>query len=188
MVTADEVAEIQSFDELPIFADPREYEWETDNEGDCQEAEESDNHLMLLQKHMSTEANTTARTKTTLSGADTPSQAISQAEQSAPVPTESPRIRRVFTLSDVLRECTLQNGLQELYKKIRKPVKERIPSDDNLAVAIAHYDACTKTRKAVNKVARQYMGIRPMPEARVQALNEEIHFTDARKLAENGFF
>ena len=53
VVMAEEVAEIQSFDELPIFADPREYDWETDNMGDCQEAEESENHLTLLQKLMS---------------------------------------------------------------------------------------------------------------------------------------
>ena len=29
---------------------------------------------------------------------------------------------------------------------------------------------------------------RPISEARVQAINEEIHFTDARKLVEDGFF
>ena len=74
---------------------------------------------------MSTQANTTAPTKITPSGADTQSQTTSQVEQNVPVPTESPKTRRVFTLSDDLHEGMLQNELQELYKKIKKPVKER---------------------------------------------------------------
>ena len=43
-------------------------------------------------------------------------------------------------------------------------------------------------RKAINDIARQYKGIKTIPEARVQALNDEIKFVEARKEAEEGFF
>ena len=72
---------------------------------------------------MSTQANTTAPIQTTSSGADTQNQTTSQVNQSAPVSIESPKTGREFTLSDDLCEGTLQNELQELYKKIRKLVK-----------------------------------------------------------------
>ena len=40
---------------------------------------------------------------------------------------------KVFQLSDELHQGTLQSELQELYKKMRTPVKERIDLDENLA-------------------------------------------------------
>ena len=64
-------------------------------------------------------------------------------------------------------------------------MKERIDLDDDLAGAIAHYYTYTKSKKAINEVARQYTGIKSVPEARVQALNEEVHFVEGRKLAED---
>ena len=94
----------------------------------------------------------------------------------------------MFTLSEDLCEGTLQSELQEIFKKIRTPVKARIYLDDNLSGAIAHYYSFTKTKRAINEIARLYTGIRTVPEARVQPLNEEIHFTEGRKLAEEGLF
>ena len=91
---------------------------------------------------------------------------------------------RDFSFSPNLLEGTLQTELQELYKKIRKPVKYGIDLDDNLSGAIAHYYTYTKTKKAINEVAHQYTGIKTVPKARVQVLNEEVHFVEGRKLAE----
>lgn len=55
------------------------------------------------------------------------------------VPEENLKAYRVFTLSENLREGALQNELQELFKKIRKLMKEDILLDDNMAGAIAHF-------------------------------------------------
>ena len=60
--------------------------------------------------------------------------------------------------------------------------------EDNLAGAIAHYYTYTKIKEAINEIARQYTGIKTVPAARVQALNEEVHFVEGRKLAEDGMF
>ena len=93
---------------------------------------------------------------------------LEPARHLAPVSSALPLSKRkMFVLSDNLREDTLQSELQELYKKMRKPVKERIDLDDNLAGAIAHYYMYTKIKKAINEIARQYTGIKTVPEARV---------------------
>ena len=49
---------------------------------------------------------------------------------------------------------------QELYKKIRQPVKDCIQLDDNLSDAIADYYSFTKTGKAINDAPRQCTGIK----------------------------
>ena len=46
---------------------------------------------------------------------------------------------RVFRLLEDLREGTLHDELQELYKKMKKPVQARIDIDENLAGAVAHF-------------------------------------------------
>ena len=101
---------------------------------------------------------------------------------------ESPKTRRTFKLSENLKEGTLHTELQELFKKMRKPVKERIQIDDNLAGALTHYYAYTKTRNAINEISRQYTGIKSVPELHVQALNDEIKFMESRRQVEEGFF
>lgn len=95
------------------------------------------------------------------------------------------RLRPVYTLSENLREGVMHAELREIYKKIRKPTNARIEVDNDLAGAIAHYYAFSKPKKALNDLARQYTGIKNIPEARVQKLNEEIRFVDARKHAED---
>ena len=101
---------------------------------------------------------------------------------------DSPKTWRTFTLSNNLREGTLHDEYKNYLKKMRKPARDRIHINDNLAGAISHYYAYTKTRKAINDIARQYKGIKTVPEARVQALNDEMKFVEARKEVEKGFF
>ena len=52
---------------------------------------------------------------------------------------------------------------------MRKPVKERIDLEDNLAGAQypINYYRYTKIKKAINEIARQYPGIKTVLEARV---------------------
>ena len=90
---AEEVAEIQSFDDLPIFAD-----WETDNEGDRQQGEESENHLTFLQKIMGPQVGASVLTHNTLGGSGGQSQVTGQAESSTGVPGESEGAKGVHTL------------------------------------------------------------------------------------------
>lgn len=68
---------------------------------------------------------------------------------------------------------------------MRKPVKERINLDDNLARVIPYYCTYTKTKEAINEVLRQYTGIKTVPEALVQALNKVLRFVEGRKLVED---
>lgn len=161
-----------------VFTDLHDYGWETDEDTPTSQAP-----LTLLQKIMSKPIPAVTGGP---SLAVTPAPAVAAAGGGAVGGVADPTVRQVFTLSDDLREGTLQNELQELYKKIKKPVKQRIDLDESLAGAISHFYAYTKTKKAINEIARQYTGIKTIPEARVQALNDEIKFIEGRKLAEDG--
>ena len=52
--------------------------------------------------------------------------------------------------------------------------------------AIANLYAYSKPKKVLNDLVRRYTGIKTIPEARVQPLNDEIKFVEGRKLAEDG--
>ena len=116
-----------------------------------------------------------------------PPKSVESTTQGAVSTNESPK-KMCIMLSDNLREGTLHDELHELFKKMRKTVKEHIQIDDTLAGALPHYYAYNKTKKAINDIARPYTGIKSVPEVRVDALNEEIRFVEARKQAEDGFF
>ena len=51
-------------------------------------------------------------------------------------------------------------------------------------IIYAHFYSHTKTKKAINELARQYTGIKTIQEAHVQALNNKIHFVEGRMLTE----
>ena len=149
-------------DEIQVFAEPEDMVWETDNDVEQVDDELPDNYLEILTKLMSKKQHSAAL------GAPAPVEAPTEPTepevQGAWPRTESPKTRHVFTLSDNVREGTLHNKLQELFKKMRKPVKDQIQIDDNLAGALTHYYAYTKTSKAINDILRQYTGIRSVSE------------------------
>lgn len=181
VVMADQLPVALDLNDIPAFGDPHDYGWETDEETE-QGDETTEGHLTLLQKILS--KGSVAPAMAAVVNA-TPAAATSEGRVLATGAVDL-ATRQVFRLSDELREGTLQNELQELYKKMKKPVSDRIQLDESLAGAIAHFYAYTKPKKALNDIARQYTGIKTVPEARVQALNDEIKFADGRKLAEEG--
>ena len=187
VVETEESGLAENFDNIPAFADPHDYGWETDEDNDPGEDEGCEGSLAMLQRVMFRKPVSVAPAAAlgapvvatpTVSGAGvkvTSSSALTEG-------------RKVFTLSDGLCEGTLRNELQEVYKKMRKPTQQRIEVDENLAGALAYYYSFTKPKKALNDIARLYTGIKTVPEVRVQPLNEEVKFVEGRKLAEDGMF
>lgn len=153
-----------------VFSDLHDYGWETDEDSGQAEINHNEASLADLQNVM---CKPTVVRATAVAKVTPPEPARPQVPMSSVPPL--PKCR-VFALSDHLCEGTLQNELQELYKKMK------IDLDANLAGTIAHYYTYTKTKKAINEAARQYTGIKTVPEARVQALNEEVHFVEGSNL------
>ena len=93
--------------------------------------------------------------------------------------------RRVFTLAAGLQEGKLLTELQEVYKKVKKPVAPKILISESMAGVISHYYSEIKHLKIIKDISRQYTGLADIDAAQVQLLNEEIRFTDTRKEGEN---
>ena len=197
VVTTEQGVVAPSQTTFPLFAD---YGWETEEEGLVDE-ETVENPLLLLQTAMSRPPAVGGGAAPAAAGSaqaglgrgagqvlPLPAPVVNTSGATDPATTGLAERRRVFKLADNLCEGSLHTELQELYKKIRKPVKERIHLDENLAGAMAHFYLYAKPKKAINELARQYTGVLMVPESRVQALNEEIHFIEGRKLAEEALF
>ena len=118
-----------------LFSDLQDYGWETDEESGQPEINSNEATLVELQAAMHKPATVSTTAPVVVPKTSAPVPTVPQATGSSAHPL--PR-RRVFALSNNLAEGMLQNELKEFYKKMRKPVKERIDLDDDLAGAIAH--------------------------------------------------
>ena len=104
------------------------------------------------------------------------------------VPSTTPSAKlpaKVFKLDGALSEGALHDQLKEVYKKVKKPVVDKLIVDQNLAGAVKHFYGYNKPIKVIKELSRQYTGLADIPEAQIQLLNDEIKFQEARKLGED---
>ena len=92
---------------------------------------------------------------------------------------------KLFKLDAALSEGALHDQLKEVYKKVKKPVVDKLIVDQNLAGAVKHFYGYNKPIKVIKELSRQYTGLADIPEAQIQLLNDEIKFQEARKLGED---
>ena len=97
----------------------------------------------------------------------------------------TPKPRRVFKLATGLQEGKLLTELQEVYKKVKKPVAPRVVISESMAGVITHYYAGVKHLKTIRDISREYTGLADVTAAKVQPLNEEIRFAESRKDGES---
>ena len=88
--------------------------------------------------------------------------------------------KKLYVLDKSLGEGALHDELKEIYKKLKKPVVDRIRVDENVAGAVKHFYEYNKPIKVLKELSRQYTGLADIPEARIQLLNDEIKFQEAR--------
>ena len=101
------------------------------------------------------------------------------------VTTKAPVIIKSYPLDAKLQQGVMLEELKDVHKKFKKPVADRIKVDNNLMGALKHFYSYNKPIKVLKDLSRQYTGLVDIPEARIQLLNEEIKFQEARKLGED---
>lgn len=173
------------FEPWAVFQNQTDEGWQTEEEGEVDDYYIDDSVFVSEPQPRSLAECLKQAAKADAAQAAASTEPIASTSTASTDKVETDKTKRtVFTLSDNLREGVLHSELRELYKKFRKPTKPRVVVDNDVAGAIAHFYAFNKPKKALNELTRQYTGIKNVPEAQVQKLNEEIRFIDARKHAE----
>ena len=81
-----------------------------------------------------------------------------------------------------LKEWSILSHMQEVYKKVKKPVTPRIVISESMAGAINLYYQGSKFLQSMQEIVKQKnTGLADVLCARIQAVIEEIQFAEIRK-------